>query len=55
MDEKLEAAINEAGRERVFAFVRASGWLDGSPVPKYVWWGAVARVKSSGFRKLRTQ
>ena len=41
IDTELEAAIDEAGRDRVFAIVRASGWTSGDSVPKYVWWDAV--------------
>ncbi len=37
MDEKLEALIDRAGREEVFALVRAAGWSSGSTPPKHVW------------------
>ena len=40
-DAELEAAIDRAGRDRVFAIVRASGWTSGDYVPTFVWWEAV--------------
>lgn len=40
-DEALEASITNAGREQVFALVRAAGWSPGQPVPKHVWEEAV--------------
>lgn len=38
-DEKLEAAIDKAGRERVFARAHQLGWNPEDLVPKFVWWG----------------
>jgi len=36
-DEALEAEIDRAGRERVFARARELGWQPGSTPPKWVW------------------
>ena len=46
-DAELEAAIDRAGRDRVFALVQAAGWPPGVLVPKFVWWGAVRRASES--------
>ena len=45
-DDELENAIDEAGRDRVFALVGHWGWPFGSNPPKYVWWEAVRIVNS---------
>ncbi len=45
MDAKLEKAIDDIGREKLFAFVRSLGWT--SPPPKWVWWGAIAELRSA--------
>jgi hypothetical protein len=42
----LEAAISAAGRDRVFAYVKASGWPSGTPLPLSMWWQAVAAVQN---------
>ena len=46
MDEQLEAAIEAAGRDRVFALVRGMGWgPDGAP--KWVWYEAARKVANT--------
>lgn len=45
MDKELESAIDNAGRDRVFAFMRANGWTPYSAPPKWVWWAAVSAVQ----------
>lgn len=45
IDFSLEAAIDEVGRDRVFALVRASGWSPGDAVPKFVWHEAVVALR----------
>lgn len=42
MDEDLEAAIDSAGRDAVFAVMKANGWGAGG-APKWVWYEA-ARI-----------
>lgn len=44
-DAQLENAISKAGRERVFALVRAVGWSSTDIIPKYVWWDAVRLIE----------
>lgn len=41
LDTDLEQQIDAAGRERVFAIVRAAGWSAVDSVPKFVWYEAV--------------
>lgn len=48
MDEELEKAIDEAGREAVFAVVRSAGWTPGESLPKWIWESAVRQV-NAGF------
>lgn len=46
MDEALEKAIDEVGRELVFEAARSCGWTSPlAPPPKYVWWGIVNQLK----------
>lgn len=47
MDEELEALIDGAGREAVFARARSYGWSAGSSPPKYVWRQIVEEVKQA--------
>jgi hypothetical protein len=42
--DELEAAINEVGRDRVFAMARALGWGDTTP-PEFVWWSIVDKLR----------
>lgn len=44
MDTELEAAIDRAGRDIVFAVMRAHGWSAGDMPPKWAWWEAVRLV-----------
>lgn len=43
-DSDLEAAIDEVGREKVFAFARQNGWNAGG-APKWVWWKIVQQLR----------
>ncbi len=43
-DSNLETAIDDVGREEVFARARALGWHQAAP-PKYVWWNIVAMLR----------
>lgn len=36
-DQELEALIDKAGRDRVFALAQANGWVRGSIPPRFVW------------------
>lgn len=45
MDAELEKAISNAGRERVFAIVRAAGWNTAMAPPKWVWQEAVMMAR----------
>ncbi len=45
MDDQLEAAIDDVGRDKVFALVHAVGWRYGHSIPKYVWWSAVVQLR----------
>jgi hypothetical protein len=37
MDDELEALIDKAGRDRVFARAQTYGWSASSSPPKWVW------------------
>jgi hypothetical protein len=43
-DDALEAAIDRAGRDKVFALIRSYGWQ--GPLPKWMWWEAVRMVEA---------
>lgn len=45
MDEALEKAIDEAGRDRVLTRAESYGWRAGDAPPKYVWWGIVQELR----------
>lgn len=45
MDPDLERAIDNAGRDEVFALMLASGWPAGSAPPKWVWYEACEIVQ----------
>lgn len=49
MDDELEAAIDEVGREAVFLRAAQVGWLPGSNPPKWVWWEIVRDLRGQGF------
>jgi hypothetical protein len=60
VDEELERAIDEVGRDRVFARARRRAWEPGSALPPWVWWGIVyeltleqVRAPAGGYRRLR--
>jgi hypothetical protein len=38
MEQELEAAIDRAGRDKVFARAQSYGWPPGSSPPPWVWW-----------------
>jgi len=44
MDDVLEKAIDEAGRDKVFQRARDIGWRDAPP--KWVWWGIIAELRN---------
>lgn len=45
MDRGLEDAIDAAGRDKVFAIMRAAGWTGYDRPPKWVWREAVAKAR----------
>ena len=45
MDKGLEDAIDAAGRDKVFAIMRAAGWTGYDRPPKWVWREAVAKAR----------
>jgi len=45
MDQNLETAIDEVGRDKVFARARTYGYGPNSLVEKWVWWGIVRELK----------
>lgn len=47
MDQELEKAIDEVGREKVFQRAREVGWRYGDDPPKWVWWGIVAELRQA--------
>ena len=50
IDDELEAAIDEVGRERVFTRAANMGWSTGMLPPKWVWWQIVCDLKASDAR-----
>ena len=49
-DANLEAAIENAGRARVFSIIQSHGWEAGTPLPKWMWWEAVRIANSAAER-----
>ena len=48
MDEALESAIDEVGRDRVFARARAHGYSPGSgAIEKWMWWQIVRDLREN--------
>lgn len=45
-DAELENAIDEVGRDKVFAFALVNGWPPGSCPEKYVWWQIVRELRN---------
>lgn len=50
MDANIEALIDRAGRDRVFAAMRSVGWGAGG-APKWVWQAAACEVIRRGTQK----
>lgn len=46
MNEALEKAIDEVGRDRVFMRARSHGWGDNAP-PEWVWWAIVQELRAN--------
>lgn len=46
MDQELEDAIERAGRMQVLSYMQSMGWPAGTPLPKHMWWTAVAEVSA---------
>lgn len=44
-DAILEQAIDDAGRDKVFALAQANGWTLSMPPPKWVWWQIIREVE----------
>ena len=38
VDEGLEAALDDVGRQQAFDMANASGWSSANPPPKFIWW-----------------
>lgn len=47
MNEALEKAIDEVGRDRVFARARSHGWQSNDYTPEWVWWGIVKELRDN--------
>lgn len=47
MNDELEKAIDEVGREKVFQRATEVGWRYGEPPPKWVWWLIIAELRQS--------
>lgn len=47
IDQELEKAIDEAGREKVFAIAKANGWDGSMSVPKGFWWDFCRQAKET--------
>lgn len=47
MNEQLEKAIGEVGREKVFARAVSYGWPSGSGAPEWIWWGIVQEIRDN--------
>ena len=46
-DAGLEKAIDEVGRDRVFAYARALGWNPADAPPISVWWSIIHELKNA--------
>lgn len=46
VDHELEDAIDDAGRNEVFALAEANGWSASNPPPKSLWWEIVRQVRA---------
>lgn len=47
IDAQLETAIDNVGRDKVFALVKANGWKFGDAIPKFVWYEAVRMLQTT--------
>lgn len=47
MNEALEKAIDEVGRDRVFMRARSHGWGSQDGPPEWVWWGIVQELRDN--------
>lgn len=47
MDDELERAIEEAGRDAVFKVMVMNGWVAYSHPPKWVWWEAIREARQA--------
>lgn len=47
MNEELERAIDEVGRDRAFMRAESHGWMRGSAPPEWVWWGIVQELRGN--------
>jgi hypothetical protein len=45
-NQALETAIDEVGRDRVFARARSHGW-GSDTLPEWVWWGIVREMRDN--------
>jgi hypothetical protein len=48
--EGLERAIDDVGRDRVFAKARELGWNSGDMPPLFVWFGIVKELRGTNER-----
>lgn len=46
-NEALEKAIDEVGRDLVFARAKSHGWNAGDGPPEWVWWGIVQELRDN--------
>jgi hypothetical protein len=46
VDDELEKAIDEVGRDKVFQRAKEVGWRYGEDPPKWVWWGIIAELRA---------
>jgi hypothetical protein len=47
VNQALEKAIDEVGRDRVFARAEAHGWPRGGGAPQWIWWGIVQDLREN--------
>jgi hypothetical protein len=47
-DQDLEAAIDSAGRDKVFAIAKQHGWKPGDCPPRWIWWSFVDEANREG-------
>jgi len=54
-DDALERAIDEVGRDRVFARAQSYGWTAAMPPPKYVWSAIVNELREEHEQRRQPQ